>query len=84
MGFAVEAAAQSAHKWLREGDRQSKEGAYTEAEDSYRKALRDKKGNQGSFNLGNSIYQQQRFEEAERSFLDALAAATTSEERAAA
>ena len=58
------AQAQSAHKQLRNGDRYYDQGQYDAAEEAYRKAIEKKAEAQGSYNLGNSLYQQERLEEA--------------------
>jgi tetratricopeptide (TPR) repeat protein len=56
--------AQSAHRQLRKGDRQYKENDLGGAEDAYRRALESENSAQGSYNLGNTIYQQGRYGEA--------------------
>lgn len=56
--------AQSAHKYLRKGDGSYKNQQYTTAEENYRKALEKEANVQGNYNLGNTIYQQKRYEEA--------------------
>ena len=55
---------QSAHKVLREGDKAYDSEQYEQAEESYRKAKTKGSGGQGSYNLGNTVYQQGRYEEA--------------------
>ncbi|MBK7872001.1 MAG: tetratricopeptide repeat protein [Saprospiraceae bacterium] len=56
--------AQTAHKYLRKGDNEYKSQSYTTAEENYRKALEKERNAQGNYNLGNTIYQQGRYEEA--------------------
>lgn len=56
--------AQSAHSFLRKGDKEYKKGNFAQAEDNYRKAREEKKQPQSTFNLGNAIYSQDRFDEA--------------------
>lgn len=68
--------AQSAHKYLRQGDKDYKSQNYTKAEEDYRKALEKNKSAQGSYNLGNTIYQQERYDEAASKYEDAAQAAT--------
>lgn len=63
-GFALSAVAQSAHQLRREGDEAYKRGDFQASEEAYRKADLAEKSKNGTFNLGNSIYQQERFEEA--------------------
>ncbi len=55
---------QSSHKLLREGDKAYDNELYEEAEESYRKAKTKGAAGQGSYNLGNTVYQQGRYEEA--------------------
>lgn len=71
-GFAVLALAlcfgslqaQEAKKDIRMGNKQLEKGMAPEAEVSYRKALqRDPNTTVGIFNLGNSLYRQEKFEE---------------------
>ncbi len=52
------------HKLLRKADRLYKSGRFDEAEDTYRKAQDIDPTPQGAYNLGNSIYRQERFDEA--------------------
>lgn len=62
--FLQMAAAQSAHQFLRQGDKSYESEAYTQAEENYRKSLEKKNSVQGNYNLGNAIYKQERYEEA--------------------
>lgn len=55
---------QSAHKLLRQGDRAYSDEQYDAAEERYRKSIDKKFSAKGVYNLGNSIYEQDRFEEA--------------------
>ncbi|NRB51485.1 MAG: tetratricopeptide repeat protein [Saprospiraceae bacterium] len=69
--------AQSQHKLLRKGDKSYKEENFGKAEEDYRKALEKKPSSKGSYNLGNSIYQQKdRFDSAGELYLDAAERAT--------
>ncbi len=56
-------------KETRNGNKQFDKGVYTDAEASYKKAL-DKKNNmpEATFNLGDAVYQQKRYEEAAKQF----------------
>jgi Ca-activated chloride channel homolog len=56
--------AQSAHKHLREGDGLYLRKNYKQAELSYRNAQEAERSYKGSFNLGNSLYMQQRHDDA--------------------
>ena len=62
--------AQTVHRLKRLGDDAYKKGDFQLSEEAYRKAQIEKKTDNGTFNLGNSIYQQERFEEAARQFED--------------
>lgn len=55
---------QSAHRHLRNGDKAYKQEMYDVAEESYRKSVEQSPSAKGTFNLGNTVYQQDRFEEA--------------------
>lgn len=56
--------AQSAHKLLIEGDESYLNEEYLTAEESYRKAQQKNSSTKSNFNLGNAVYQQERYEEA--------------------
>ncbi len=60
-------------------------GRYTDAEVEYKKALeKNPKSKEAQFNLGNSYYKQQRFDEALREYGNTGAAVKSPEERAVA
>ena len=62
---AVSLSAQSQHRLLRKGDRQYDQEHYREAEQFYRDAADRKYGDpQTLYNLGNSLYQQGKWEDA--------------------
>ena len=61
---------QSAHTLKRAADEAYKKGDFQGSEEAYRKAQLEKKSSNGTFNLGNSIYQQERFEEAAKQYQD--------------
>jgi len=63
--------AQSDHKELRKGDKAYLEQEFSQAEEQYRKALAKKESTKGTYNLGNSIYSQSRYEEAIDKYLKA-------------
>jgi tetratricopeptide (TPR) repeat protein len=56
--------AQSSHQLLRKGDKAYKNFDYLDAEENYRKADELATDLKSSYNMANSIYEQQRFEEA--------------------
>ena len=56
--------AQSAHTLLRDGDAFYEQGDYAIAEEKYRKATEEENTLKGQFNLGNTLYNQNRYEEA--------------------
>ena len=62
--FAVDAQT----KEIRHGNRNFKNGNYTEAEKDYKSSLDKKYNDKAQFNLGDAYYQQRNFEEAARSF----------------
>lgn len=60
---------QSNHKNLREGDKSYYQQEYLKAEENYRKALeKDAASINGNHNLGNALYNQERYEEAAKYF----------------
>ena len=60
-----------AHSLLRNGDTAYDSDDYQAAEEEYRKSLEENNTTKGAYNLGNSIYQQKRFDEAIRQFTNA-------------
>ena len=73
---------QADHKYLIDGDKNYKQADFLTAEEYYRKALEANSSLKGKFNLGNSLYNQGRYEEAIEQFNDAINKAKTDEERA--
>ncbi len=72
MLFASPTFAQKENPLIRQGNKQYEEGKYKEAEIDYRKAIEQKPGSvKGSYNLGNSLYRQENYDEAIRNFSDA-------------
>ncbi len=55
---------QSAHKFLRKADGFYQNGNFKMAEENYRKSLEKQPTEKSNFNLGNSIFQQQRYDDA--------------------
>jgi tetratricopeptide (TPR) repeat protein len=76
--------AQDRHTLLREGDKAYQEGDFSAAEEAYKKASGKEADIQSEYNLGNSLYQQQRFEEALEEYQDAVNRAVSPEEKSQA
>ena len=72
---AVVLPAQNAHKDLRKADQAYKSGSYADAEASYRKAIEKDNSTKGNYNLGNSTYRQERFDESIKHYQSAADAA---------
>jgi len=70
---AVNSFGQPDYPWLRNGDQLYKEGQYTDAETMYRKALEEKQKPTSSYNLGNTIYEQNRLDEAAEAYKKVIA-----------
>ncbi len=68
--------AAGAHTFLRKADRLYRSGHFDEAEDNYRKAQTLHPTTKGAYNLGNSIYRQERFDEAIEHFKGVVETAT--------
>jgi Ca-activated chloride channel family protein len=74
---------QSVRSLVREGNSQYKDQKYGDAEVSYRKALeREQDLVPGNFNLGNSLYKQDKADEAIRAYENALVKAESKETKA--
>jgi Ca-activated chloride channel homolog len=64
LGYTFVAEAQQAPKFIRKGNRNYDAGKYKEAEIDYRKSIAsDPSSVKGSYNLGNSLYKQNNFDE---------------------
>ncbi len=74
--------AQNAHKLLRNGDREYTKEGYAEAEENYRKSLARSGSANGYYNLGNAVYQQERFKEAIGQYEQAIRKAPSAEKKA--
>jgi Ca-activated chloride channel family protein len=74
--------AQSTHKYLRNGDMLYGFGKYSEAETEYRRAETQKPSLKSAYNLGNTLMNQERYEEAIKKYQDAADKATTEKEKA--
>ncbi|MDQ3190109.1 MAG: tetratricopeptide repeat protein [Bacteroidota bacterium] len=67
--FSLNAAAQKENKHIREGNNQYEKGEYSEAQTNYLKAIDENNTSfNGAFNLGNSLYKQEKYEEAASQF----------------
>ena len=75
-------AAQSTHQQLREADRAYDRARYDDAELGYRKSLEKGYSPFFQYNLGNSLYKQQRFDEAAKQFGEVADKATDDNLRA--
>ncbi len=71
-GLGINLMAQSAMQNVREGNEAFKSNQFDQAEQQYRKSVRDD-GNmvEASFNLGDALYRQGKYEDASRYFLQA-------------
>lgn len=58
---------------LRKGNEAYKSNEFKEAEDLYRKGTSEKTNEIGTFNLGNSLYRQERFDESVESYKESIA-----------
>jgi Ca-activated chloride channel homolog len=74
--------AQSAHKHLRNGDMLYGFGKFNQAETEYRKAEEKKPNTKSSYNLGNTLIQQERYDEAIKKYQNAASKANTPQEKA--
>lgn len=74
--------AQRDHRYLRQGDRNYEENDLGAAEEAYRKALEAQESAKGTYNLGNSIYQQGRYDEAIKHYEKAAEASRDPQARA--
>ena len=76
---------QNYKKEIREGTNYFLNNKYKEAEVAYRKAYKLNPGYfKSTYNLGNALYKQDKFEEAEKQFLEAPTKSTNSNEQAKA
>ncbi len=81
--FSINAESQTVRSHISEGNRVYEKGRYTDAEVEYKKALeKNPKSKEAQFNLGNSYYKQQRFDEAMREYSNSGVAMKSPEERA--
>lgn len=72
LAVAGEGFSQTAHDFLQKGDNNYIAEDYSKAEEYYRKAGEKKSSLKSNFNLANSVYQMERFEEASDFYLNAI------------
>jgi Ca-activated chloride channel family protein len=83
--FSGNAAAQTVRSHISEGNHVYGKSKYTDAEVEYKKALeKNPKSKEAQFNLGDSYYKQQRFDEAMREYGNSSGSMKSPEERAEA
>ena len=75
---------QSSHKLLRKGDQSYRAGEYEDAESFYRKSAEKDDNLKSNFNLGNTTYQLERYEEAVDHYLASTRKTQTTEEESKA
>jgi tetratricopeptide (TPR) repeat protein len=81
--ISAEARSQTVRSHVGEGNRVYGKGRYIDAEVEYKKALeKDPKSKEAQFDLGDSYYKQQRYDEAIKEFGNAGAAMKSPDERA--
>lgn len=83
--FTTAGFAQSERSLIREGNRQYKDGKFTDSEINYRKSLElNKDSHVGIFNLGDALYKQEKYEEAAEQFRIATSKETDKQTKAQA
>ena len=76
--------AQTKHQLLRSGDASYSAGEYSKAEEAYRKAIEKEGKSQAKYNLGNSLYEQERYDEALEQYQSAINSAPNNESKSQA
>jgi len=79
MFICLSSNAQTDKKLIRHGNTDFKNGKYSDAEVNYRKSLDKKYSHKAQFNLGDALYEQKNFAEAEKTFNDLIQHNTTEE-----
>jgi tetratricopeptide (TPR) repeat protein len=81
--FSTQMDAQTVRSHVNDGNKAYNKGQYTDAEVAYKKALeKNAKSKDAQFDLGNSYYKQQRFDEALREYSNSGVGMKSSEEKA--
>lgn len=75
---------QADYPWLRVGDELYKNHGYTDAETAYRKALEEKDKPSTAYNLGNTVYNQNRLPEAIQQYQKSIESASDTDLKAKA
>lgn len=71
--FSVPAFSQNYREEVKEGNKAYENGKYTDAEVAYKKAAKDKQASvESTYNLGNTLFKQERYKEAIESFQEAI------------
>lgn len=71
MIFSASLSGQGEKKFIRKGNREYNKGKFTESETSYRKAVAGNRSiPDATFNIGDALYKQKKYEEAVRQFTD--------------
>ena len=66
--FGKGALAQTRNSAIYNGNKAYQKGAFKDAETNYRKAFETQKSNEAAYNLGNALYEQKSFPEAEKAY----------------
>lgn len=66
--FGKGALAQTRNSAIYNGNKAYQKGAFKDAEANYRKAFETQKSNEAAYNLGNALYEQKSFPEAEKAY----------------
>jgi len=74
--------AQTSHKLLRKGNRQYNAEEFRLAEENFRKSIDKDDSGKSAYNLGNSLYKQERYEEAIEQYQNASSRQSTDLEKA--
>lgn len=77
LALSAGASAQSGKKYIRKGNELYQKQQYTEAEANYKKALQhNQQSDVGRYNLGNSLYNQKKFDDARTQYANSAKIAT--------
>lgn len=76
--------AQSSHQLLRRGNKDYDKQQFTEAEEKYRKSLEQDGSVKSKYNLGNAVYQQEKYKEAIKHYEETATSATDKSTKAKA